>query len=103
LREARRRGRSSLVKVDFIPRKDDEYRRLEFQRRRKVKYADIPLWIVSAEDLVISKLEWVRESESERQMSDVRSLLATPLDRAYLDDWAGRRGLAALLKEADAR
>jgi hypothetical protein len=90
----------TLVKIDFIPRKDSDYRRLEFKRRRKVDFAGVPLWIVSAEDLVISKLEWARESRSELQMRDVRGLLGTSLDRAYLNEWAGRLGVADLLKEA---
>jgi hypothetical protein len=91
----------TLVKIDFIPRKDSDYRRLEFQRRRKVDFAGVPLWIVSAEDLVISKLEWAREARSELQMRDVRGLLKASLDRAYLNEWAGRLQLAALLNEAN--
>ncbi|MCC6211898.1 MAG: hypothetical protein IT513_12735 [Burkholderiales bacterium] len=90
----------TLVKIDLIPRKDGEYRRLEFQRRRKVDFAGVLLWIVSPEDLVLSKLEWARESRSEMQLRDVRGLLGTSLDRAYLNEWAGRLGVAALLKEA---
>lgn len=89
----------TLVKIDLIPRKDGEYRRLEFQRRHKVDFAGVSLWIVSPEDLVLSKLEWSRESRSELQMRDVRNLLRTSLDRAYLNEWAGRLGVADLLKE----
>jgi len=90
----------TVVKIDLIPRKDSEYRRLEFERRRKVDFAGVELWIVSPEDLVISKLEWARDSGSELQMRDVRHLLEVPLDRAYLTEWAGRLDMAALLKEA---
>ena len=52
------------VKIDPIPRKDDEYRRTEFERRRKIEFAGVPLWIVNIEDLILSKLEWMRESGS---------------------------------------
>jgi hypothetical protein len=51
--------------------------------------------------LILSKLEWSRESRSEQQRRDVGLLLATPLDRAYLDEWAARLGLAGLLKEIE--
>jgi hypothetical protein len=44
--------------------------------------------------------EWSRESRSEQQRRDVSLLLETPLDRAYLDEWALRLGLDGLLKEA---
>jgi hypothetical protein len=91
----------SVVKIDLIPRKDTRYRRVEFERRRRVEFAGIPLWIVSVEDLILSKLEWSRESGSEQQRRDVRLLLEAPLDRAYLDEWAARLGLDGLLKEAE--
>lgn len=90
----------SVVKIDLIPRKSTVYRRVEFERRRNVDLAGVPLWIVSVEDLVLSKLEWSRQSRSEQQQRDVRLLLATPLDRAYLDEWAQRLGLTQLLIEA---
>jgi hypothetical protein len=90
----------SVVKIDLIPRKGTPYRRVEFERRRNVDLAGVPLWIVSVEDLILSKLEWSRSSRSEQQRRDVKLLLGTPLDRAYLDEWAGRLGLADLLNEA---
>lgn len=90
----------TVVKADLIPRKESEYRRAEFDRRRRVSFAGIELWIVSPEDLVLSKLEWARDSASELQMRDVRHLLEVPLDRAYLALWAGRLGLEHLLEQA---
>jgi predicted nucleotidyltransferase len=90
----------SVVKIDLIPRKDSLYRRAEFERRRRVELAGVPLWIVSVEDLILSKLEWSRESRSEQQRRDVGLLLQAPLDRVYLDEWAARLGLDGLLKEA---
>jgi len=90
----------TVVKIDLIPRKDSEYRRAEFERRRKVDLAGVELWIASPEDLVLSKLEWARESGSELQMRDVRQLLEAPLDRQYLALWAGRLGLQSLLEQA---
>jgi hypothetical protein len=89
----------SVVKIDLIPRKDTPYRRVEFERRTRVELAGVSLWIVSVEDLILSKLEWSRDSGSEQQRRDVVVLLEAPMHRAYLDDWAARLGLAALLKE----
>jgi predicted nucleotidyltransferase len=91
----------SVVKIDLIPRKDTRYRRAEFERRRRVELAGVPLWIVSVEDLILSKLDWSRESRSEQQRRDVKLLLEAPLDRAYLDEWAARLDLGGLLKEAE--
>jgi len=91
----------SLVKIDLIPRKDTSYRRAEFERRRNVDFAGIPLWIVSIEDLILSKLEWSRESGSEQQRRDIRVLLKAPLDREYLIEWAASLQLDELLKELE--
>ena len=91
----------SVVKIDLIPRQDTPYRRAEFERRRLVELAGVHLWIVSVEDLILSKLEWSRESRSEQQRRDVKLLLEAPLDRAYLDEWAARLDLDGLLKEVE--
>src|SRR5260370_9325835 len=64
----------SIVKVDFIVRKDNDYRRLAFGRRRQVAVYGIQVCIVSKESLVISKLYWARDSHSEFQLRDVRNL-----------------------------
>lgn len=90
------------LKVDLIVRKDTPYRQLEFQRRLSVNLEGSKLYIVSAEDLVLSKLEWLKDSRSERQMDDVRNLLnsVADIDEAYLEEWAVKLGLNELLEEA---
>ncbi len=79
---------NSGIKVDFIVRKDDAFRRLEFERRRRVGFADLHTWIVSCEDLILSKLVWAKASGSELQRRDVLSLLHPDLDQEYLRHWA---------------
>ena len=90
-----------VVKVDCAVKKDSEYRREEFSRRRKVIIDGQPVTIVAPEDLILSKLEWAKESRSQMQLDDVRNLLRSVqnLDQAYLDRWANRLGLAALYRE----
>jgi len=89
----------SVIKVDCIIRKNSEYRRMEFGRRQKICVLDFITFIVSKEDLIISKLSWAKESNSEVQLSDVRNLLATGYDDAYLRHWTRELGLDNLLKE----
>jgi hypothetical protein len=88
----------SVIKVDFIVRKESPYRELEFKRRRRGSVEDCELWIVSKEDLVLSKLYWARDSRSEMQLGDVRRLLATGCDQAYLNEWAPALEVAGLLE-----
>jgi hypothetical protein len=90
-----------IVKVDFIVRKDTEYRRTEFGRRRRVWWEDHPFLIVAPEDLIISKLEWAKDTRSEVQLGDVRNLLRSvpEIDRPYVERWTTRLGLGPLYHE----
>lgn len=88
----------SVIKVDCIIRKNTEYRRVEFERRQKISILDFSVFIVSKEDLIISKLFWAKDSQSELQLGDVQNLLATGYDAAYLQRWTRELGLDTLLK-----
>jgi hypothetical protein len=59
------------------------------------------MWMISPEDLVLSKLVWAKDSRSELQFRDVRSIMALQpnLDWRYLDRWAIRLTVAGLLQE----
>jgi predicted nucleotidyltransferase len=86
-----------VVKLDLIVRKDTVYRRREFERRRRVQMPGFEAWIVSKEDLILSKLAWAKESASELQLRDVGALLAAGADEAYLRSCAEELSVAALL------
>jgi hypothetical protein len=88
-----------LVKIDLILRKPVDYRLHEFSRRRRSRLGDIDAWIVSKEDLILSKLVWAQGSSSELQLRDVKSLLISGADESYLRDWAGRLGVERLLEQ----
>jgi hypothetical protein len=89
----------TIIKVDFIVRKSSDYRLLEFERRREITIQDFSVFVASKEDLVISKLDWARDSRSEFQFKDVRNLLTTDYDTSYLEKWTRELGLGELLKE----
>ena len=88
-----------LIKVDLIVRKPAEYRRHEFARRRRVRLGGLEAWVVSKEDLLLSKLVWAESSASELQLRDVKSLLASGVDELYLREWAPKLGVEALLEK----
>lgn len=92
-----------IIKGDFVVRKNDPYRRIEFDRRRTIDVAGTTLSIVTPEDLLLSKLVWARESGSELQRRDVVEILesAVELDRPYVDAWAEQLGVRALLSELE--
>jgi hypothetical protein len=86
-------------KIDFILRKSREFSREEFGRRVKLSLASVPVFIASAEDTIVAKLEWsVQSGGSERQRRDVAGILTTmgdAVDIAYVTRWVRALGLDA--------
>lgn len=78
----------SGYKADLIILKDELYRLTEFERRKPVAFLNSQIYIVSPEDLIISKLIWIQQSRSSLQMEDIKSLLELKdLDTAYIRKW----------------
>ena len=74
----------TIVKLDCIILKNSDYRQEEFARRQRITLGGFQTWIVSREDLILSKLYWARDSRSELQFRDIKNLLAADLDLSYL-------------------
>jgi hypothetical protein len=89
----------SGVKVDFIVRKSAEFRQVEFARRKPIEIANVRTWIVSCEDLILSKLVWALQSNSELQRRDIQQLLLGSIDLGYIRNWAQQLGVTKLLDE----
>jgi hypothetical protein len=88
-------------KVDFVVRKDTPYRLQEFARRKQASIGGVATWIVTAEDLLLSKLIWMRDSKSELQERDLRNLIASKadLDWQYLEQAAAQLAVLPALQE----
>jgi hypothetical protein len=89
----------TVTKVDIIVRRNTPYRLNEFERRRQVTVAGVAIWIVSKEDLILSKLDWARDSKSGMQLQDIRNLTAGAYDRPYVEEWVNQLGLEGLWSE----
>jgi hypothetical protein len=76
------------MKVDLIIRSSDLFEQEKFHNRRKTNYQGIDLWVISPEDLVVSKLRWIQELQSEKQKSDIANLLSSEgLNMEYIRKW----------------
>ena len=62
-------------KLDFIPLPDEPFQVTKFERRVAQEWHDYPVWVTTAPDLVLSKLEWPRSSHSHPQFSDIRTIM----------------------------
>jgi hypothetical protein len=89
----------TIIKFDCIVLKDQQYRQEEFARRQRITLGDFQTWIVTREDLILSKLYWARNSKSELQLRDVRNLLSSDCDMPYLFSRAETLSVKPLLEE----
>lgn len=83
-------------KIDFIICKSREFSQTEFSRRRPEQLFGQVLYVATAEDIMLAKLEWARLSGSERQLEDVAGVLERNrenLDMAYIESWVPRLGV----------
>jgi hypothetical protein len=77
-------------KIDLIIRKSRPFSQEEFRRRQRISLHDVPLFVASAEDVVMSKLEWAKLAQSRRQIEDAAAILRVrwdALDHSYLAKW----------------
>jgi hypothetical protein len=58
---------ASGFKADFVVLKNEPFRREEFNRRKKVDFFDKTIYVVSPEDLLISKVIWIQDYQSAQQ------------------------------------
>lgn len=90
-------------KIDLIIRKSRPFSQEELGRRQRVNLHGVSLFVTTAEDAVISKLEWGKRAQSRRQIEDAAAILRArwdALDRTYLEKWIGELGLKKEWDEA---
>ena len=90
-------------KIDFILKKPGPFHEQAFQRRLAVTFEGMSTSVISAEDLILSKLEWARMGESERQVRDAAIVLEKrqhQIDRDYIEKWINELDLTAQWHQA---
>jgi hypothetical protein len=81
-------------KADFVVLKSDPFRQNEFSRRIPMEFFGKTIYVVSPEDLIISKLIWIQELQSAVQMADIKNLaISDNLDWEYINLWIGKLNL----------
>ena len=97
--------RSSLIHqessfmVELFILSSDPYDQERFRRRRHITYDGLPTAVVTAEDVIVSKLRWARGKD----LDDVRDVIALQgedrLDWEYIHLWTARHGSEAKLED----
>ena len=99
--EINHRGQFNLVhqdsglKIDLMLRKETDHALTEFARRRKTPFwENQEAFVASPEDVIVKKLDFLRQGGSEKHIQDIRGILAlTPIDDHYLQEWIAELGL----------
>src|SRR5882757_2161989 len=76
---------ASGYKADFIILNNDLFRQEEFNRRVQMDYFGKVIYVVSPEDLLISKIIWIQDLQSAQQKEDIKNLASVDnLDWPYI-------------------
>ena len=93
-------NQKTIIKVDCVIRKNEEFQKEAFSKRQRINYSgDFEIWIIGKEDLILSKLNWAKNTRSEMQMRDVASILRNGYDKKYVEAWAEKLDVEDLLTE----
>jgi hypothetical protein len=94
----------SISRADLVLSQTGDFDRSKFQRIRPISIPDVGTFNFSSpEDVILAKLLWGQQSESEKQWRDVLGVLKVQgdsLDFAYLIQWASRLDLTELMQRA---
>jgi hypothetical protein len=90
-----------VIKIDFIIHKESDFHKIAFSRRKNIFIENSPMWFISAEDLILAKLVWAKDSRSEIQIKDMRNLLKTVeyLDMKYIKEWVIKLSVKEIYQE----
>ncbi|MBI3559033.1 hypothetical protein HY085_01440 [Candidatus Gottesmanbacteria bacterium] len=93
----------NLLKIDFWVAKDNEFEKNKFKRKISVDLFGQKIAIVSAEDLILTKLSWCKEIYSDRHFRDCVGILEMQkgkLDEKYLSENTKKLGITKFLAVA---
>ncbi|PJC47632.1 MAG: hypothetical protein CO034_01770 [Parcubacteria group bacterium CG_4_9_14_0_2_um_filter_35_11] len=93
---------SSGLKVDFWVVEEKISAPPEFENRKLKKINNQNVYFISPEDLILSKLQWYKQTQSSRHSEDIQSVLkisGKKLNMKYLKKWAEKLGLLEIFNE----
>ncbi|MEA3451675.1 MAG: hypothetical protein U9Q83_07195 [Bacteroidota bacterium] len=55
---------------------------------------DTDIWVISLDDLIIAKIIWIQDYQSEKQIMDIEKLLISPdINMDYIKKWCKKMNL----------
>jgi len=89
------------LKIDFWVAKDDKKAKLEYQHRIAKTVNNQKVYFISPEDLILNKLIWARETQSDYHLRDVELIFKnSKVDLKYIKKQAENYRISNILKKA---
>lgn len=92
------RHRLTSFKIELVLLSADGHDQERFARRKMEHLFGRTVWLLSAEDVIVSKLRWARHKDEE-DIFNVMSVQRERLDWAYIESWCNRHGTLALMEK----
>jgi predicted nucleotidyltransferase len=85
-------------KTELFLLSQDTFDQERFRRRQAFQFGGIPSFVLTAEDVIVTKLRWLRSKDVE-DIRDVIAVKDSALDWNYIHRWATVHGTRAKLDE----
>ena len=92
------RHRKRRFKIELFLLSQDEHDQERFRRRCEVGFSGHKVWLLSAEDSIVTKLRWARDKD----LPDIRNVMTVQggkLDWTYIEHWCREHGTLDLMNE----
>ena len=88
--------RATGLRADVYVHAGDDLESWALERRRRVDVGDTAVWLAPVEYVIVRKLEYYRDSQSDRHLRDVAMMMAVSpelIDRSVVAEWVAKRSL----------
>jgi len=89
-------------RIELFLLSDEPHDQERFARRREARFLGRTIFVPTPEDVIITKLRWSSRTTGEKDVLDVRGVVAVQYDRLdwpYVESWCDRHGTRQLLDD----
>ena len=95
--------RDTALRADIYVAGDDPLHAWGFVKRQRIRFADLGLWVAPLEYVVLRKLQYYRDSQSDRHLRDIAMMLRISgdlVDSDAMEGWLAELNLRDVYVEA---
>lgn len=88
--------------VEVFELSDDPHDQIRFARRRQARIYGGDSWVLTPEDVLVTKLKWLHRANRTKDLLDVQHVIgvqADSLDWTYIERWCDEHGSRQLLEK----